>query len=319
LSRSAHGAALAARSSNDLGEQSLRNMTAGVAAADDTVTRAGSIATFKALIRSGLKKLLPAPWYWRFLAWRVGRFDTELYLLPYLCDRTKASIDVGASTGSYTVHLLNHSAKCCAFEPRGDAATYLARRLTARPNSRLCVEAVALSDRTGEVPLRVVTAETGRSTIEAANPLGPAGAVELLRVPTRRLDDYADVLEPVGCIKIDVEGHEEAVLRGAGSVLARDHPSLIVEIEERHKRGAIGAVRRYLGELGYRGFFFRGGRLRPLESFNVGTHQDVAMIAARVDGESAYVNNFLFFAARSLANVRHLIDAPRSHDDRFLP
>lgn len=294
-------------------------MTAGVAAADeDTVTRVGLIATFKALVRSALKRLLPAAWYWRFLAWRVGRFDAELYLLGYLCDKTKISIDVGASTGSYTVHLLNHSAKCYAFEPRRDAALYVARRLTARPNSRLCVEVVALSDHTGEAPLRVVTAETGRSTIEAANPLGRAGAIELLRVPMRRLDDYAHLLEPVGCIKIDVEGHEEAVLRGARGILARDHPSLIVEIEERHKRGAISAVGHYLGELGYRGFFFRRGRLHPLESFSVDAHQDASKIMARVDGESAYVNNFLFFAADALANVRHLI-ATRSHDDKFLP
>jgi FkbM family methyltransferase len=285
-------------------------MTAGVAAADeDMVTSVGSIARFKALIRSGLKRLLPAAWYWRFLAWRVGRFDAELYLLRYLCDKTKASIDIGASTGSYTVHLLNHSAKCYAFEPRRDAAVYLTQRLTARPNSRLCVEVVALSDHTGEAALRVVTAETGRSTIEAANALEPAGEIEFLRVPTRRLDDYADALEPVGCIKIDVEGHEEAVLRGAGKLLARDHPSLIIEIEERHKRRAISAVSRYLGELGYRGFFFRRGRLHALESFSVDTHQDVAKITARVDGESAYVNNFLFFAADALANVRHLIDA----------
>jgi hypothetical protein len=42
-------------------------------------------------------------------------------------------------------------------------------------------------------------------------------------------------------------------------------------------------------------------------------------VTTTINGESAYVNNFLFFAARSLANVRHLIDAPRSHDDRFLP
>ncbi|HJR68890.1 MAG TPA: FkbM family methyltransferase [Gammaproteobacteria bacterium] len=292
-------------------------MTAALATAEDVVTRSGLITTFKALVSSALKRLLPAPWYWRFLAWRVGHFDAELRLLRYLCDKTKASIDVGASTGSYTVHLLKHSAKCHAFEPRPDAAAYLARRLTARPNSRLCVEAVALSDHTGEVPLRVVTAETGRSTIEAANPLESAGDIELHRVPTRRLDDYANLLEPVGCIKIDVEGHEAAVLRGARSILARDHPSLIVEIEERHKRGAIGVVRRYLGELGYRGFFFRRGRLHPLESFSVDTHQDVAKITARVDGESAYVNNFLFLAADSLANARDLI-ATRSHDDRFL-
>ena len=131
----------------------------------------------------------------------------------------------------------------------------------------------------------------------------------MLTVTTRRLDDYADLMEPVGCIKIDVEGHEEAVLHGAANILRRDHPSLIIEIEERHKPGSLAAVRRYLGELGYRGFFFRGGHLRAIESFDLDKQQNVAEIAAKVAGESAYINNFLFFAVDALPKVRHLIDA----------
>lgn len=267
------------------------------------------VKAIKAFVRHGLKAVLPAPWYWRFLAWRIGYFDTELRLLRYLCDGNKTSIDIGASGGSYTVHLLNHSTKCYAFEPLPESAAYLTRQLTARPHPRLRLETVALSDRTGTAAFKVMTADTGRSTLEAVNPVERAGAIEMLTVPTRRLDDYADILEPVGCVKIDVEGHEEAVLRGAAKILLRDHPSFIIEIEERHKPGSLTAVPRYLAELGYRGFFFRGGRLHPIESLNVREHQNVANIAAKTAGESAYVNNFLFFGVESLPKVRHLIAA----------
>jgi FkbM family methyltransferase len=231
----------------------------------------------------------------------------ELNLLRYLCDPNKASVDIGASGGTYTVHLLNHSTKVYAFEPLPDSAAYLRWQLTARPHPRLRLETVALSDHTGTAAFKVMTADTGRSTLETENPVERAGAVEVLTVPIRRLDDYADVVEPVGCIKIDVEGHEEAVLRGASKILLRDHPSLIVEIEERHKPGSLAAVQRYLADFGYRGFFFRGGRLHPIESLSVRDHQNVANIAAKVAGESAYVNNFLFFGAESLPKVRHLI------------
>lgn len=262
--------------------------------------------TAKALVREGLKRFLPTPFYWRFLAWRIGYFDPELRLLPYLCDRTKASIDVGASIGSYTVHLLNHSCKCYAFEPRPDAAVYLAQRLGARPSPRLRVEAVALSDHAGEAPLRVLLNDAGRSSIETANRVEQLGTVEVLNVPTRRLDDY-DAIGPVGCIKIDVEGHEDAVLRGARRLLLRDHPSLIMEIEERHKRHSVATVSGYLGELGYRGFFFRDERLQRIETFSAQTHQDVANIAGNVNREGRYVNNFLFFAGAALAGVRHLL------------
>lgn len=263
--------------------------------------------TPRALIRNGLKRALPAPLYWRFLAWRVGYFDPELRLLHYLCDSTKVSIDIGASIGSYTVHLLNHSRKCYAFEPRSDSAAYIVDRLAARSNPRLRVEAVALSDHTGDAQLRVLVNEPGRSSIEKENPIEQLGVVQVLTVPTRRLDDY-DAIEPVGCIKIDVEGHEDAVLRGARRIFFRDHPTLIIEIEERHKRHSVSMVSGFLEELGYQGFFFRHNRLNPIKLFRVEEHQDVSNIVNNINKEDKYVNNFLFFAAESLAKVRHLID-----------
>lgn len=263
--------------------------------------------TARALVRNGLKRLLPADWYWRFLAWRIGQFDPELRLLPYLCDSARVSIDIGASIGSYTVHLLNHSRKCYAFEPRPDAAAYLVQRLTASPDPRLRVEAVALSDHAAGAKLRVLVRETGRSSIERANPVEQLGPVEVLNVPTRRLDDYGDI-EPVGCIKIDVEGHEDAVLRGARQRLLFDHPSLIIEIEERHKRHSVRTVNAFLVELGYKGFFFRRNRLHRIESFRAQEHQDISILIGGAGNGKQYVNNFLFFAPAALAKVRHLIE-----------
>jgi FkbM family methyltransferase len=240
----------------------------------------------------------------------MGHPDPEVRLFPYLCDRTRVSIDVGASIGAYTVHMLNHSRKCHAFEPRYAAAAYLVRRLGSDP--RLRVETVALSDRVGTVQLRILVDDKGRSSIERENPIEQLGKVELVTVPTRRLDDYDDI-GPVGCIKIDVEGHEDAVLRGATRLLLRDHPSLIIEIEERHKRHSVGTVTEFLRELGYHGFFFRGNRLNPIESFRAELHQDTSNIVGYINKDYRYVNNFLFLGGESLARVRHLI-APRDYD-----
>jgi len=261
----------------------------------------------KPLIREVLKHLLPAPLFWRFLAWRIGYFDPELRLLPYICDRNKVSIDVGASGGSYTVHLLTQSRKCYSFEPRPDAVARLVKRLTARAHPRLRVEAVALSDVTGDSQLRVLIDDKGRSSIEKANPVEQFGTVEILNVPTRRLDDY-DAIEPVGCIKIDVEGHEDAVLRGAKRILLRDHPSLIIEIEERHKRHSVSTVNAFLEELGYKGFFFRHDRLIPIQLFKIQEHQDTSNIANDANRRQNYVNNFVFVSHESLAKVQHLIE-----------
>jgi hypothetical protein len=62
-------------------------------------------------------------------------------------------------------------------------------------------------------------------------------------------------------LKIDVEGHEDAVLAGARVLLARDAPSLIVEVEDRHKQGSRGAVCEFLADLGYACFVYFDGRL----------------------------------------------------------
>src|SRR5262245_9941024 len=64
------------------------------------------MTTAAGYIGKGLKLVLPAPAYWRALAWRMGYFDPEMRLLPDLCDRSKISIDVGASNGSYAIHML---------------------------------------------------------------------------------------------------------------------------------------------------------------------------------------------------------------------
>ena len=262
---------------------------------------------FKAFVDGRLRRWLPTPWYWRFRAWRQGQFEGEMRLLPLLCDRSRTSIDVGASIGAYTVHLLLNSARCWAFEPRPRAAGYLAGSLTTRRDPRLRVEAVALSDRCGEARLRVALDDAGRSTVEEANAMEDVGEYAELRVPARRLDDYGRLVGPVGFIKVDVEGHEEAVLRGAAGVLARDRPALLVEVEERHKPGAITAVRKLLGEFGYRGYFFRDRLLHRIESFSAEAYQDVARIGEKIHGELAYVNNFVFLAGRSLARMRHLV------------
>jgi FkbM family methyltransferase len=206
-------------------------------------------------------------WRLRAPSWTPPDSEPELVLLRALCDPGKPSVDIGASMGLYTLNMLGYSKACYAFEPRPAAAEALRKEYRGcRPP--VFVEAVALSDRDGEARLRVCTADTGRSTLEESNPLDGFSGVEEIAVPLRRLDSYAI---PAGCIKIDVEGHEEAVLRGARQTLIEHHPQLILECEERHNPGAPQRVRSFLEALGYRGFFFREGRLKPLESLDPGS------------------------------------------------
>lgn len=44
-------------------------------------------------------------------------YETELELLPFLCDKNKISIDVGAAWGKYAYYMKKLSKECWVFEP----------------------------------------------------------------------------------------------------------------------------------------------------------------------------------------------------------
>lgn len=194
--------------------------------------------------------------------------DPYVRLVASLADRARLAVDIGAHLGEYTFFMRRHAARCVAFECNPVLVAHLRRRF----GSSVDLRAEAVSDRAGETVLRIPRSRgtgLGRATIETANPLADNDAgVDLTPVRTVRLDDAVD--RPVGLIKVDVEGHELSVLRGAERILARDRPNLILELEDRHAAGCVAAAFAWLGARGYRGACLEGGRLAPLATAPVG-------------------------------------------------
>lgn len=191
-------------------------------------------------------------------SWASG--EPELRLVPRLCSRTEWSVDVGANKGVYVWHLARCSAGVMAFEPQPSHARFLKQAF----GSRIRIEQVALSEEAGEAVLRVPQQdrEDGRATIEPRNQLSHFRCDEYT-VPCRRLDSYE--IGPVGLIKIDVEGHELSVLKGASAIILRDRPNLVIEAEERHRPDALKSVCGFLERFGYRPFCWRSGALHGLD------------------------------------------------------
>jgi FkbM family methyltransferase len=229
---------------------------------------------------------------------RLGEARPDVRLVASLCDPNRVSLDIGADVGEFTIAMLASSRSVIAFEPRPGQARDLTSMFDA-VGAPVRVEAMALSDKPGVTTMRVVQSDPGRSTIDTDNALGDAdgGTVQSIEVPVKRLDDLR--LGDVGLVKIDVEGHELAVLRGATDTLARNRPAVLVEAEERHHPNAVAAITELLTGLGYEGYFDTGDGRRPVEEFDAARHQNPANIGGREDGWAAhgvYVNNFLFVA-----------------------
>lgn len=135
-------------------------------------------------------------------------------------------LDVGANRGQFALVAARRwpRARLICFEPLPDAARVLSRVLAAAPRAE--VRNLALSDEAGEVKLHVSRADDSSSLL----PIGARQSatfpgteeVGVIGVPAARLDDEldaSDLLRPV-LLKLDVQGGELRVLRGAAGLLS---------------------------------------------------------------------------------------------------
>ena len=245
--------------------------------------------------RQALRSLCPQA----LLNWREARFygrygEVELHLLEFLCSRDKDAIDVGAS---YVHYLRRHARRVIAFEPMPS----LADALRVKFKRDVEIRSIALSDRAGTVELHMPVVDgvtvTGCSTV---SPTASATYPDhrAIEVPMATLDSVYD--GQLGFMKIDVEGHEQAVLDGARQTIRRCRPRLLVEIDERLSPGGLVRAKAYFRDLGYRGYFVQAGHIEPMSLFSAKLLQnpaDLPDLTAPLQQRQRfgrYIYNFIF-------------------------
>lgn len=130
--------------------------------------------------------------------------------------------DVGAHVGYYTVLaavLAGPRGRVFAFEPNPANHSFLQRHVALNRLGNVTIENAAVSDRNGTAAFAFGTGSgTGR--------LDSGGT---LNVRTLRLDDFCSErgVHPQ-FLKIDVEGAELDVLRGAAATIAANHPVIFL-------------------------------------------------------------------------------------------
>ena len=185
------------------------------------------------------------------LRWRVVRQmrhgEPHLAYLADLVD-SRAAIDIGANNGVYAHALARLCAEVVAVEPNPLLAARLRRSLP----RRVTVVEAALGSETGwsRLVLPGPQNETHyRGSIEP-NVIDTECVGYDVRVLT--IDEIANT--PVGFMKIDVEGHEAAVLQGGRRVLTEDKPLVLIEADDRVKTGSRAEILASFRDIGYRQF-----------------------------------------------------------------
>ncbi len=141
-----------------------------------------------------------------------------------------SAIDVGAHEGDILRCLLRHAPQGThyCFEPIPVFAEKLRRNF---PEAK--IYELALSDSGGETGFQYVVSNPAYSGIRRRLYRGKE-TIREIKVRTARLDDILPEETPVSFIKIDVEGGEFPVLKGARKLIMRQRPCIVFE----HGKGA---------------------------------------------------------------------------------
>jgi FkbM family methyltransferase len=148
-------------------------------------------------------------------------------------------IDVGANRGQFArrARALFPDARVLCFEPQPDAADELEAWARTQGGAVACFR-TALGDAPGEAEMRRHAAHDASSslldTTAACEALFPQTAdQDRIRVPVARLDDALEDADPplrdAVFVKVDVQGFEDRVLRGAPRLLDRA-AAVLVEV-----------------------------------------------------------------------------------------
>jgi FkbM family methyltransferase len=209
-------------------------------------------------------------------------------------------LDVGAHDGLITLPFAAlPDSRVLAFEPLPPAFTRLQAAFAPQPPSHVTLVAEALGDSLGSITLAMpvldgVAQEQWASTAKTYDGYDAARiAVHRWQVPIRPLDSLG--LTDLTHIKLDCEGAEYEVLRGARETLKRCRPFLTIEIEERHRAGSTWSVPAYLDALGYETFFELEGAWQPMAALDRATMQCASADPSVFEASDPYVFVFYVF------------------------
>jgi FkbM family methyltransferase len=168
---------------------------------------------------------------WEHRYWE-GTYESRVQeLLSRILRPGTTFFDIGANFGYYSILATRLGAQAVAFEPDpANLQEFLQHVELNGFDNKIRLERMAVFSRTGEISLDPASGQTphGNAHVHASGDL----ATGAIKVPCTRLDDFV-ISNPVPTlVKIDVEGAESEVLKGAECLFQSSSPFLICEIHD---------------------------------------------------------------------------------------
>lgn len=184
-------------------------------------------------LMSRIEPCLPIKWRLPFLAkaYILTGWEPEVKWLKAIGPCRGMAVDAGANKGFYSLALSRLYSKVVAFEPNKNAAVPLIA--ASLPGVEIIHAGLSSSVQTATfyIPISNGISLPGWGSLDEHNCPGST-KVEAQEIQLRTLDSFG--FEGVGFIKIDVEGHEIEVLRGAAETIQRERPHLLVEVRDQN-------------------------------------------------------------------------------------
>ncbi|TCL08118.1 FkbM family methyltransferase [Shimia isoporae] len=236
------------------------------------------------------------------LQWRLAPHEIET---RYLSRRLPAGaldtfVDVGANIGMYTHTLRPKARRIFSFEPNAGLFEHT-RHFYA--SATCIVEPMGVDDTNGSATLRIPAKDGIESvdlgTIAQGNKFDTSehDAIHSFDIRTVAIDSYfSDHDGRIDLIKVDVEGNEFNVVKGAHERIRQDRPVWLIETELRHS-DKVNDLFDLLETEGYRACYVaRDNRLKDVSPADLKTLQSPENLAIRSRNplSRVYVNNFFF-------------------------
>lgn len=198
----------------------------------------------------------------------------EENLLGELDLRGMVAYDIGAFHGLITLFLSQRCAQVVCYEPMPEHRSIIARNLRLNGITNVTVRPYAVSDSAGVASLAVDWLMPGGATADELISAQIAKP-KRIEVQTVTLDqEIVGGLPQPDFVKIDVEGLETAVLRGASETL-KGKPALLIELHGatiEHKQKNADAVLQLLGLAGYAVTHVESGKVARVDDSMIEGH-----------------------------------------------